>query len=244
MKKKLIRTIRTPVVALVVLVVGIVVGGVLLANILVKTAVEKAGEQTLSVPVRIHKAKASLLSGSVNLQKIRVANPEGYQGPALLTLTSVDVAADAGSLLRDKILIRTMHLDGMEIFVEQNGLKNNLYEVIEPLRRSHEPTGKALIIDKLTIGDIVVHVAVPSLADPTQPRTMDLKVAPITMTDLGRDERIDTKILISKVVLAVAAGIAEQGGGVLPKETIGEITGVLDKAIDLGRIIFGGKKDR
>ncbi|MEN6576211.1 MAG: hypothetical protein ABFD90_07695 [Phycisphaerales bacterium] len=243
MKKKLVRTIRTAVVATVILAIVSVVGVALLANTAVKTAVEKAGVKTLNVPVQVQKVSVSLLRGSALLQTIAVANPEGYQGPSLLTLQTVDVSADAGSLLRSEILIHDMQLKGMEVFVEQDGLKNNLYEVIEPLRRPHEPTGKALVIDRLTIEDIIVHVALPSLPGQSQAQTIDLKVAPITMTDLGRNERMDTTLLISKVVLAVAAGVADQGGGILPKETLSGITGVLDKAIDIGRILFGGKKD-
>jgi len=238
--KKFIRAILSVIVGLVVLAIVGVVGAALLTNAAVKKAVERAGTRTLDVPVHIEKAKASLLSGLATLQKMEVANPEGYEGPLLMTLRTVDVAADSGSLLRDTMLIHEMRLDGMEVFVEQNGLQNNLYEVIEPLRRPHEPTGKSLVIDKLTIDNIVVHVAMPSLTGQSQGK--ELRIAPITMTDLGRHEPMDTTLLISKVVLAVAAGVAEEGGGILPQETIGEISGVLDKAIDIGRIIFGGGK--
>jgi len=49
-------------------------------------------------------------------------------------------------------------------------------------------------------------------------------------------------VLISKILLAVAAGIAEQGGNILPKETIGDLGSILDKAIDIGKIIFGPGK--
>ncbi len=244
MKKKLVRTIRTTVVALVVLVIVGIVGAVLLANAVVETAVEKAGVKTLNVGVEVQKARVSLLSGSGRLHKIVVANPVGYQGPSLLTVQSVDVAVGRGLLLGDGIVFYNVHLAGMEVFIEQSGLRNNLYEVIEPLRRPHEPTGKALVIDKLTIGDIVVHVALPSGAGPSQTQVMDLKIAPITMTDVGRNERMDTRALISKILLAVAAAVADQGTGILPKETVDEITGVLDKAIDIGRIIFGGKKEQ
>ena len=241
--RKLLRAILFVVVGLIVLTIAGAIGVALLANAAVKTAVEKAGEQTLNVPVHIQKARASVLTGSGKLRQISVANPEGFEGPALLTLQAVDFTADAGSLLSDELVVREMHLDGMEVFVEQSGLRNNLYEVIEPLRRPHEPTGKALVIDKLTIDNIVVHMAVPSVVGQSLPETVDVNVAPITMTELGRNERMDTTILISKVLLAVAAGVAEQGGGILPKETISGISGVLDKAIDIGRIIFGSKKN-
>jgi len=244
MKKKLVRTIRTVLVAIVVLAIVGVAGAALLANAIVKAAVEKAGVKTLNVPVRVETAAVSPLSGSVTLRKAAVSNPEGYQGSALLTLKSVDVAADVGTLLSDKVLIRDMRLDGMEVFIEHSGLKNNLYEVIEPLRRPREPTGKALLVDTLTIGEVLVHVALPSLSGESQSQTIDLKVAPITMTDLGRNERMDTPLLITKVVLAVAAGIADQRSDILPKETLDEISGILDKAVDIGRIIFGGKKNQ
>jgi len=240
--KKLLKLIVGVIVVLIVLAVVGVVGVALFADRAVKAAVESAGTKTLNVPVAVGDADASILRGSVGLRKIAVANPEGYQGPSLLTLADVHVAADTGSLLSDEIVIKDMRLTDMAVFVDQKGLQNNLYEVIKPLREPRgEPTGKRLIIDSLTISDILVHVSVAPLPG-QQAQAMEVKIAPITMTELGRHERIDTAILISKVLLAVAQGVAEQAGGILPQETVGEITGVLDKAIDIGRTIFGDKK--
>lgn len=239
--KKLIRAILFVIMVLVILAVAGVVGAALFANRAVKSAVESAGTKTLNVGVAVDSADVSFLGGSVGLDQIRVANPPGYQGSSLLTLKQVNVTADTASLFGKEVVIKDMKLDGMEVFVEQKGLRNNLYEVIKPLREPREPTGKRLIIDNLTISDILVHVSLPALPG-QQAKSVDVKIAPITMTELGRDERMDTAVLISKVLLAVAAGIAEQTGDILPQETLGEITGVLDKAIDLGRTIFGGKK--
>ncbi len=239
--KKLVKLIVGVIVVLVVLAIVGVVGVALFADRAVKAAVESAGTRTLNVNVEVGKANASILGGSVGLQQIAVGNPQGYQGASLLTLQGVNVKADTGSLLSDEVVIRDMRLTDMEVFVEQHGLQNNLYDVIRPLREPREPIGKRLIIDNLTISNILVHVSLPALPG-QQAQAMEFKIAPITMTDLGRDERIDTAVLISKVLLAVAQGVADQAGGVLPKETVGEITNVLDKAIDLGRTIFGDKK--
>jgi hypothetical protein len=135
-----------------------------------------------------------------------------------------------------------MKLDNMEVFVEQKGLQNNLYQVIKPLNEKHEPTGKSLVIDNLTLTNVTVHVSMPAV--PGQKQSVDLKLASITMGNLGRSEKMDTAVLIGKILLAVASGIAEKGGGILPKETVGELGSVLDKAIDLGKIIFnpGGQQ--
>ncbi|MGE5295196.1 MAG: hypothetical protein ACM3VT_10245 [Solirubrobacterales bacterium] len=240
----MVRLFRRFVSIITILAVVVIIGAIaaiLFAGRLVKSGVESSGTKMLNVPVQVGKAGVSILGGSIDLQNLAVANPQGYDGPSLLTLKKVDIAADTGTLFGSQIVIKTMTLDQMEVFVEQKGLQNNLYEVIKPLRQPHEPTGKSLVIDNLTISNILVHISLPSLAG-QEAKTVDVKVAPITMTELGRNERIDTPILISKILLAVAQGIADQSGGILPKETLGDISGVLDKAVDIGRILFGGKK--
>jgi hypothetical protein len=234
--KKLLRAILFIIVVLIILAVIGVVAVILLADKAVKTAVETAGTKTLNVSVTVGKANASLLFGAVGLQEITVANPAGYQGAALLKLKQVDVKADTKSLLSNEVLIKDMKLDNMEVFVEQKGLGNNLYEVIKPLREPHKPTGKSLVIDNLEITNVTVHVSMPAI--PGQTQGVDLKLPSIKMGDLGRSEKMDTAVLIGKILLAVAQGIAEQGGGILPKETVGDLGGVLDKAVDIGKTIL------
>jgi uncharacterized protein involved in outer membrane biogenesis len=239
--KKLIRALVSLVVILVVLAGIGVAAVVLLTNRAVKTAVEKSGARTLNVPVNVGKASASVFTGAVGLQNITVANPPGYQGAALLKLPRMDAQVVARSLLGEEILIPDMKLANMEVFIEQKGLQNNLYQVIKPLHEPHQPSGKSLVIDNLEIANITVHVSMPLI--PGQAPSVDLKLASIKMGHLGRNEKMDMAVLISKIVLAVAQGIAEQGGGILPKETVSEAGSVLDKAIDIGKTIFtsGGK---
>ncbi|OHB64013.1 MAG: hypothetical protein A2Y77_16185 [Planctomycetes bacterium RBG_13_62_9] len=240
--RKLIKAILFIVIVLIVLVIAGVVGVFLFADRVVASAVESAGTKALNVSVDVGSADASILGGAVGLQNITVANPPGYDGPALLKLQRVDVAADTGSLLSNEVRIKTMTLADMEVFVEQKGLKNNLYEVIQPLRQPREPTGKKLIIDTLEITNIKVHASLAGV--PGRPQAADFTLSKITTTELGRDKKMDTAVLIGKILLAVAAGVAEQGGDILPKETVNEITGILDKAMDIGRIILGpGRTD-
>ena len=235
--RKLIKRIRFIIVMLAVLVVGGAVAVALLADKAVQTAVEKAGTKTLNVGVKVGKAHAGILQGTVDLQNITVANPAGFQGVALLTLQRVNIAADTRSLLSSQVHIKDMRLANMEVFVEQKVLQNNLYDVIKPLRQPGKPTGKSLLIDNLEIANITVHASLSGI--PGKPQTAQFTLGNITMTDIGRNEKVDTAVLIGKILLAVAAGVAQQGGDILPNETLGEITGILDKAIDIGKIIFG-----
>jgi hypothetical protein len=235
--RRLIRAILFVVVVLIVLAIVGLVGVILFANRAVQTAVETAGTRALNVAVRIDRTAVSLSAGTVELYGIIVANPPGYEGPALLKLQQTDFKVNTGSLLSKQVHIEDMKLDNMEVFIEQKGLQNNLYQVIQPLRQPRRPTGRGLLIDNLEIRNVTVHAAMTTI--PGQTPGVDLKIASIRMTDLGRHEKVDTAVLISKIVLAVAEGIAQQGGGILPKETIGELGSILDKALDLGKIILG-----
>ena len=235
--RKLLKAILSIIAGLAAVAIIGIVAVILLADRVVKTAVETAGTRTLKVSVTVGKAKASLLTGAVGLQDITVANLPGYQGAALLKLKQVDLKADTKSLLSKEMLIEDMKLDNMEVFVEQKSLENNLYQIIKPLREPQRPTGKSLVIDNLELTNVTVHVGMAAI--PGQTQGVDLKLASIKMGDLGRREKMDTAVLIGKILLAVAAGIAEQGGNILPKETLGELGSVLDKAIDLGKVIFG-----
>lgn len=235
--RKRARRLRSAFVILMLLVIVGVLLAVLLPGHVVRVAAERAGTKVLNVPVKVGKADVSLLGGALDLQNVRVANPAGYAGPSLLTLQRADATADTGTLLSRRVHIKDMKLRGMQVFVEQKGARNNLYEVIRPLQERHEPTGKQLLVDNLEITDVTVHVGLAGV--PAQTPTAQFTLAPIRMTDLGRDGKMDTAVLITKIVLAVAAGVAQQSGDILPPDTLGEITSLLDKAFDIGRIILG-----
>jgi hypothetical protein len=238
--KKLMKRIRSVIVLLLVVIVVLIVaaaaGVFVFADRVVRSAVESAGTKTLNVAVNVGQAHVSILTGTVDLQNISVANPPGFQGPSLLKLQRVDVAANPRSLLTNDVIIKDMRLDNMEVFVEQKGLQNNLSDVIKPLRQPHEPTGKSLVIDNLELTNVTVHTSLTGL--PGQPQSASFTLPKITMTEVGRNEKVDMAMLIGKVLLAVAAGVVQKGGDILPKDTVNEISGMLDKAVDIGKTIF------
>ena len=221
-----------------VLALAVVFGGKFLVNGAVRVAVETAGTKALSVGVDVDAANLSIFGESLSLHDLTVANPAGYQNDALLKLRQGDVQVQTKTLLSDEIQIRDMRLDGMDLVVEQKGLSNNLQDVIEAARRGDdEPTGKKLYVETLELTNVTVYVKLLPVAG--QLDTVTLKLTPIKMTDLGKDETMDMAALTAKILLAIAVGIAEQGTEELPQEMIGGLTSVLGTAIDLGRIIFG-----
>jgi len=236
--RKRLKTLKLVVVIVLVLALVLTVGVNLLADSAVRVAVETAGTKALSVGVDLGAAKLSILGGALTLHDLTVANPPGYQHDTLLKLRQGDVQVQTKTLLSDEIQIKDIQLDGMDLVIEQKGLSNNLQEVIKATQRGDaEPSGKKLYVDNLELTNVTVNVKL--LPVPGKIDTVTLKLAPIRMTDLGKNERLDTATLTAKVLLAVAAGIAQQGTDVLPKEMINGLTSVLGTAIDLGRIILG-----
>ena len=62
------------------------------------------------------------------------------------------------------------------------------------------------------------------------------------MTNLGSDNKLDTAALSSRILLAIANGVAKQGVGVLPKDIVDTITSTLGKTIDLSKGIIEGRE--
>jgi hypothetical protein len=238
--KKPVRVVSSLLVIVAVIAVGAAVAVNLLADRAVVLAVESAGEKALDVDVDVGTARLSLLSGSLTLGNVVVDNPPGYQHEQFLALQRSDVAVETRSLLGDTVLINDVQLDGMDVVVEQKDLTSNLNEILEALHDG-APSGKNLYVDNLEIRNITVRVKL--LPVPGQADTATLSLSPIQMTNLGRNERLDMTGLTVKIILAIAAGIAEQGTDVLPKELLGGLSTIVDATLDIGRIIFGAGQD-
>jgi hypothetical protein len=125
-----------------------------------------------------------------------------------------------------------MQFDGIEVVMEQKGLTNNLQQILNNLPKTEEKPAeekpkdaapsKSLVIKDLYLNDVSVKIKllpVPGKAD-----TLTLDLAPIHMTDIGKDKKVDSGELIAKILKAIAAGIAEQGKDILPTEMIGPLT--------------------
>ncbi len=239
--RKLFKSLKLIIVVLAVIVLTAVLAVNFLADRAVCVAVETAGTKALSVGVDVDSAKLAIIDGALSLHDVSVANPPGYQHETFLALGRGDVQVETKTLLGDEVLIKDMKLEDMAVVVEQKGLSNNLQDIVKTLKRGKEPTGKKLYIDKLTLSNVTVSVKL--LPIPGKIDTVKLTLAPIEMTDLGRDEVMDIATLTTKIILAVAAGIAQQGADVLPQEMITGLTSVLGTAVDLGRIILDAGQD-
>ncbi|MFB0525216.1 MAG: AsmA family protein [Phycisphaerae bacterium] len=236
--KKSLKALSIVLLVIVIVVVAAVIIIDLFVDRAAKIGIENAATKTLNVGVDIDDIDISIMGGKLALQNLIIKNPPGYQHDKLLELRNAKIEVNVRSLLNDVVNIREIKLDGMELTLEQRGVSgNNLQDVIKSIpskdKQASEPSGKKLHIDNLEISDITVKVKllpVPGKAD-----TVTLELSPIKMTDLGSDNKLDTAELSGRILLAIAEGVAEQGGGVLPKNMVDTMKSTLDKTLGLGK---------
>ena len=244
--KKLRKTLSIVLSAIVILFVIIAVAVSLFANNALGVAIETAATKALNVGVSVSEVDLSILRGGLGIENLVINNPPGYQHDTLLELTKGGVTVNARSLLSDVVNIKDVTLDGVNVVLEQRGVSgNNLQDIIKGLpakeKQKSKPAGKKLHIDRLEVTNIRVNVKL--LPVPGKLDTLTVKLAPITMTDLGGADDLDTVALSRKLLLAIAGGIAEQGAGLLPDEMLGSIASELGKLGALPDVLVkqGGK---
>lgn len=247
--KKPLKIIYTVVVVIAVLLIIAVIAINLFADSAVKIGIESAGTNALKVGVAVDSVDLSILGGKIGFQNLVIDNPPGYENEKLLELGQAKIAVDTGSLLTDIVNIKDIQLDGVSVVLEQKGItSNNLQDIMKSLpakdkesTEPSEPAGKKLHIDNLEITNAQVKVKL--LPIPGKADTLTLKLDPIKMTDLGGENDIDTGALVSKVLLALAGGIAKQGAGLLPDDMLGSLTAQLGKldALPAALLDTGGK---
>jgi hypothetical protein len=221
-------------VAILTLVLGVAL--YLLGEHLLKVGIEIAGTKALGVVVDVGDVQLSIRKGTIGITNLVVKNPPGYTNKELLILGRGVISANVRTLLSDVVHIREIKLENVSLAIEQKMLSNNLQDVIGSLNekaRTGEPSGRKLQIDTLEISGIRIKaklLPVPGSAD-----IVTLNLAPIKMKNLGSDNKLDTGILASKIMLAVAEGVAEQGMGVLPAPMVNVMRSTLDKTIGAGK---------
>jgi len=229
--------------AVVILLAIVVVLVNLFADRAVKIGIETAATKALNVGVSVDDVKLSIMAGKLTLGNLVINNPPGYQYDKLLQLQNAKIAVDIRSLLSDTVNIKEIKLDGAQVVLEQRGItNNNLQDIIKSLpsapktEAQAQPSGKKLHIDNLELSNITVKaklLPIPGKAD-----TRTLKLAPIKMTNLGGDNKLDTAALSGKILWAIAEGVAQQGAGVLPDDMVNTMKSTLAKTTQLGKEVL------
>src|SRR5688572_18169223 len=110
--------------------IGFVFGFVMLGSV-VKAGVEKVGPMVTKVPVKLDGAAVSVFSGKGELKGFEIGNPEGYKTPHAIKVGSVGVEVVPKSVFGDKVIVRSINVQGPEITYETDLKGNNLSKILE-----------------------------------------------------------------------------------------------------------------
>src|SRR5579862_8031756 len=200
------------VLALVVLaIVGSIIASTSLGNI-VKQEVETVGPKITKVSIKLDELHLSLWTGSASVKGLVVGNPEGYKTPQAISAGLISVGVNPMSVLSDKIVIRSIHVESPEITFEGGLSGNNLSTIlnnVDAASKSGTSTAtatnntaqakpsKKLEVDDLLITGAKVHVNLTDAGG----KEMTLPLPPIHLSNLGKNPEGITIVDLTRSVL-------------------------------------------
>lgn len=202
--------------------------------------IETAGTEVLGVTVTLPDVDLNPLKGQVQARDIVIANPAGFQSSHLLYMKKGMLTLNLPTLAQEQIHIRHLHLDRLDVNLEQRGVHNNLQEVLDRIPEPHEPNyphTKPFRIDVLDITHVVVRAKLTPWSGDKDVLVFELE--PFRMEKLGYDETLDLAILCDKIILALTDAILARSLKNLPaqllhnaNEAIRQVTGIGKTLLD------------
>jgi len=227
---KPIKTVFRVLAGLVLVILVLLAVALFYADGLIKAGVQTAGTQATGSETKLQQANLSLLSGSLKLSGLTLANPQGYQTPNLLSVGTCATKVDVGSLTKDTIVVDTIKLDALEMTIEQKGLTSNLKDLLDQMEKkspkTKEPSGekpkeeggKKVRVNKIEITNTKVNLKLLPL--PGQKDVMPIQIGTIEIENVGSDSNQPVMLatIVQKVLVALAEGAVKSGSGVLPAD--------------------------
>ncbi len=209
----------------VLLIVGLVVVGIY-ADDLAKAGIEKAGSKALGVATTADDVDVGFFSGTVSLDDLAVANPEGYPATNFFELGNGAVEVSLSSLMDDVVAVPQLTLTGPRIRLIQDLKRSNYGTILENLAAfqgtsKDDSEGKRFIIEKLVIEDTVVSVLPVKQLNLGE---VKIPIEKIELNDVGTES--DKGVLLSELAGILIESILKRASatGKLP----GLVQGTLD----------------
>lgn len=238
MKKIILRIV---IVLVVLLILAFIAVGFFLDSI-VKRGVETIGPRLAKVEIKLDAVSLSLFSGGGKVKGLVVGNPEGYKTPSAINVGLASLSLVPGSLLSDKIVIKTVNVQAPEITFETDLRHNNLSQILDnlqaatggsdksapapkdqPAQEKSAKPAKKLEVDDFLISDGKIHVSASVLGG----QALTVPLPTIHMTDLGKDsDGITAAELMKRVLTEVEKAAAEAAKGAAGNlgKTAGDLT--------------------
>src|SRR6266404_1557922 len=146
----------------------------------IKRGAEAFGPKLAQVDIKLDGVNLFLLTGSCTVNGLVPGNPQGYKTPWAINVGEANVEVLPSSLLSDKIIIHSIHVQSPQITFETDLRHNNLSKIISNLEEATggsdkqaakpaEPTSaetkpaKKIEVDDFVLKGGKVHVSVSAM---------------------------------------------------------------------------------
>ena len=180
--------------AVVIIIIIFLIVGISNLGPMIKNAVNTYGPRITKTDVRLGDASVSIFSGEAKLRDFYLGNPKGFKSPQAMSVKSIHVDVDEGSLTRDTIIIDKVEVIRPEITYEKAGgtdnfktILNNVESAIgpgEPAKKQpdKEGGGKKILIRNFIVKDGKVNMAISMLGG----KSIGTPLPDIHLKDVGQ----------------------------------------------------------
>ncbi len=206
---------------------------------IVEQTVESQGTSQLNLQTLLSDADVSLFGGSVALNGLTIANPEGYSAEHLFEMGQVRVGVGLTGLTGDPLRIGEIDINSPALTIERGSvggmaeqLRLNLQELMERLATDPDAETTMLLIDRLTVTNARVAIR-PNIEGLDEEYALTLP--DITLREIGTAEGAQNGAEIGRVVADVAMALAKKAAESedLPPEVravlSGDLSAILSK---------------
>jgi uncharacterized protein involved in outer membrane biogenesis len=197
----------------VVLFIGVAILAVtLFLDSAIKKGVETIGPQLTKVDIKLDSVRLSILSGGGTVKGLVVGNPDGYKTPQAINVGHASLSMSPGSLLSDKIVVKSVRVDVVELTFEGGLTGNNLSKILdnvsaatgggsgakpEPGSPQEAQPGKKLQVDDFLVTGAKVNVSLTGMGG----KSVTVPLPDVHLTNLGQNPDGITSAELTKVVL-------------------------------------------
>lgn len=220
---------------------------------IVKNGTEKLASEALKVPVTLEKATVKY-SGSLTLDGLAIANPEGYQESQACAFERFDAALDVGSLFGDVVEVKHVTVIKPVLTIEFAGTKSNWSTLMDNLSRGEKAPGDRKpgpetekgAEKKFRIGKILVQEAtVRFRSDLIAKEGASYTLPSIELDNIGTaDDAATMAEVLALLMESLVAEAMKAGASSLPKQLVDSLNAEIRNAGDVFKGLLRSGKEQ
>jgi hypothetical protein len=211
---------KIPLIIGVVLLVAIIVAVVVIGSSLdaiIKKGIETVGPQLTKTTIKLDSFHLSILTGATTVKGFVVGSPEGFKAPNAISIGTIAVGVDPTTILKDKVVVRSIVMEAPEITFEGDLLGgNNLSKIMESVNAVNKnqiqkagstnqvgvAPSRKIEVDDFIITGAKVHGDITAIGN--KPIKLNITLPDIHLNNLGQGPAgITTTDLTRRVLSAV-----------------------------------------